>query len=92
MAGELCGRDETPRTSTCRTWPVTAAAIIVALGVTGCGVTRASRRSPSQPPRARAFVDTFDRILIAGFVADHLSARGHDLDITEEPALKRYRL
>lgn len=68
------------------TWPVTAAAVVVALGVAGCGVTSASRRSPAQPPRARGFVDTFDRILIAGFVADHLSARGHDLDINEETA------
>lgn len=67
-------------------WPVTAAAVAVLLGDAGCGVTGASRRPLPQPPRARAFVDTFDRILIAGFVAGHVPDRGHDLDINEETA------
>lgn len=66
-------------------WPLTAA-VVVALAVAGCGVTTASRRSPPLPIRARAFVDTFDRILIAGFVAGHVSDRGHDLDLNEETA------
>jgi hypothetical protein len=67
-------------------WPITAAAVVVALGAAGCGVTGASHRALPQPPRARAFVETFDRILIAGFVAGHVSDRGHDLDINEETA------
>ena len=65
---------------------MTAGAVVVALGVAGCGVTATSHRALPQPPRARAFVDTFDRILIAGFVAGHVSDRGHDLDINEETA------
>jgi hypothetical protein len=56
------------------------------LGAAGCGVTGAASRPLPQPSRARAFVDTFDRILIAGFVAGHVSDRGHDLDINEETA------
>ena len=67
-------------------WPITAAAVVVALGVASCGVTGASRRALPQLPRARAFVETFDRILIAGFVAGHVSDRGHDLDINDETA------
>ena len=63
-----------------------AAAVVVALSVAGCGVTGTSHRTIPQPPRARAFVDTFDRILIAGFVAGHVSDHGHDLDINEETA------
>ena len=75
------------------TWPVTAAAVVVLLGAAGCGVTGTSRRPLPQPPRVRAFVDTFDRILIAGFVAGHVSDRGHDLDINAETArLLRMRL
>lgn len=66
-------------------WPLTAV-VVVALTVAGCGVTGVPRRPLPQPPRARAFVDTFDRILIAGFVAGHVSDRGHDLDINEETA------
>ena len=67
-------------------WPMTGAAVVVSLGISGCGVTGASHRALPQSPRARAFVDTFDRILIAGFVAGHVSDRGHDLDINEETA------
>lgn len=65
---------------------MTAVAVVVALGAAGCAVTATSHRALLQPPRARAFVDTFDRILIAGFVAGHVSDRGHDLDINEETA------
>jgi hypothetical protein len=67
-------------------WPVTAAAVAVLLGATGGGVTGTASRPLPQPSRARAFVDTFDRMLIAGFVAGHVSDRGHDLDINEESA------
>ena len=69
-------------------WPITAVTVVVAMGVAGCGVTGTgvSRRALPQPSRARAFVDTFDRILIAGFVAGHVSDRGRDLDINEETA------
>lgn len=66
-------------------WLLTAA-VVVALAMAGCGVTTASRRSPPRPTRARAFVDTFDRILIAGFLAGHMSDRGRDLDLNEETA------
>lgn len=65
---------------------VTVAAVVVALGGAGCGFTTASRRSVPQPIRARTFVDTFDRVLIAGFVAERVSDRGRDLDINEETA------
>jgi len=65
---------------------MTAVAVVVALGAAGCAVTATSHRALLQPPRARAFVDTFDRILIAGFVAGHVPDRGHDLDINEETA------
>lgn len=64
-------------------WLVTVAALGTSVGLAACGVTGASRPLPQLPP-ARAFVDTFDRILIAGFVAGHVSDRGHDLDINEE--------
>ena len=59
-----------------------AMAILVALGVAGCAST--ARGPVVQPTRARAFVDTFDRILVAGFLADHVSDRGRDLDINDE--------
>ena len=67
-------------------WPIRAAAGVVALGIAGCTVTGASHRALPQPPQARAFVETFDRILIAGFMAGHVSDRGHDLDINQETA------
>ena len=66
--------------------PMTAVAVVVALGVVDCGVTGTSHRALPQLPCARAFVDTFDRILIAGFVVGRVSDRGHDLDINEETA------
>ncbi len=45
-----------------------------------------SHRAIPQLPRDGPFVDTFDRILIAGFAAEHVSDRGHDLDINGETA------
>ena len=67
-------------------WLVTAAALALSFGVAACGATSVSRPVLSQPVRARAFVDTFDRILIAGFMAEHVSDRGRTLDINEETA------
>lgn len=67
-------------------WAVAAAAVVMVLGGTGCGAAAASRRPLPQAARARAFVDTFDRVLIAGFQAGHVSDRGHDLDVNEETA------
>lgn len=61
-----------------------ATAILVALGVAGCASTTATRGPIVQPTRPRAYVDTFDRILVAGFLADHVSDRGRDLDINDE--------
>lgn len=73
------------RGSTVRQWMgATTTAVIVALSAASCASTTATRVSVVQPTRARAFVDTFDRILVAGFLADHVSDRGHDLDINGE--------
>lgn len=63
-----------------------ATAILVALGVAGCGPTTATRVPVVQPTRARAFVDTFDRILVAGFLTDDISDRGRVLDLNDETA------
>jgi hypothetical protein len=63
-----------------------ATAILVALGVAGCASTTAARGPIVQPTRARAFVDTFDRILVAGFLADDVLDRGRVLDLNEETA------
>lgn len=65
---------------------VATVAIVVAFGIAGCGMNTASRRALPQPTRARAFVETFDRVLVAGFVAPHVPDRGRDLDINEETA------
>src|SRR5512145_2836611 len=62
----------------------TAAAVVLALSAAGCASTTASRGPVVQPTRARAFVDTFDRILVAGFLADAVSDRRRDLDINTE--------
>lgn len=71
------------RTTAGRLGP-TVTAIIVALSAAGCASTTVARRPLSQPTRARAFVDTFDRILVAGFLANEVSDRGRDLDINDE--------
>lgn len=68
-----------------RAWA--AGAIVLAVAVTGCAAASASRASlPDPPARARAYVDTFDRVLIAGFVADEVRDRGRQVDINEETA------
>lgn len=73
------------RRSTVRQWMgATATAVVVALSAAGCASTTTTRVPVVQPTRARAFVDTFDRILVAGFLADRVSDRGHDLDINDE--------
>jgi hypothetical protein len=47
----------------------------------------AGARGPvSEPTRARAFVSTFDRVLIAGFLAGNVPDRGGDLDLNDETA------
>lgn len=61
----------------------TAMAVVVVLGTAGCASTTVPRR-PLAPTRARAFVDTFDRILIAGFLADEVSNMGRYVDINDE--------
>jgi hypothetical protein len=62
----------------------TAMAVVVALSAAGCASATVARGPRSQPMRARAFVDTFDRILVAGFLADHISDRRRDLDVNDE--------
>ena len=74
-----------PRTT--RHLRVGAAAMSVAVAVGGAG--RASSATAARGPllqlsRARALVDTFDRVLVAGFLAGHVSERGRDLDINDE--------
>ena len=72
------------RTTVQQRMGATVTGIIVALSAAGCASTTASHGPVVQPTRARAFVDTFDRILVAGFLADHVSDRGRDLDINHE--------
>ena len=52
----------------------------------GCASSSAAQTGRTEPARARAFVGTFDRILVAGLLADNVSDRGHVLDINEETA------
>lgn len=61
-------------------------ALLVTLVVAGCASSRGAHTGRQEPARARAFVGTFDRILVAGFLADTLSDRGHALDINDETA------
>ena len=61
-----------------------AMAVVAALSAASCASTTASRGQVVQPTRPRAYVDTFDRILVAGFLADHVSDRGRDLNINDE--------
>ena len=54
---------------------------------TGCSTTSSYRSSlPDPPVRARTYVDTFDRVLIAGFVADAVKDRGRAVDVNDETA------
>ncbi|MGH9201267.1 MAG: hypothetical protein ACRD2A_08535, partial [Vicinamibacterales bacterium] len=61
-----------------------AMAFVVALTTTDCAPATVTRGPLPHPTRARAFVNTFDRVLVAGFLADHMSDRGRDLDINDE--------
>ena len=65
--------------------PFTVAGLFVAIPVLGaaCGFTGSRAPSP-EPTRARAYLGTFDRILIAGFLAEHVPGRGRDLDLNAE--------
>ena len=62
--------------------------LAIALVVAGaaCQSIARSRRPPLEPTRPRAFVTTFDRLLIAGFVAGTVPDRGRDLDLNAETA------
>lgn len=62
----------------------TATAVVMALSVAGCVSATGSRGPRLQPTRTRAFVDTFDRILVAGFLANEVSDKGRDLDVNDE--------
>ena len=53
--------------------------------VSACGLI-ASSGAVEDPARPRAFVSTFDRVLIAGFRAETVADRGRDLDPNEETA------
>ena len=66
----------------------TTGAVTAAICVAGvaCSVIAGPRGPLSNPPRARAFVATFDRVLIAGFLARTVPDRGRDLDLNEETA------
>lgn len=61
-------------------------AIMVLVTVAGCASARAGRPPLPQLTRARAFVDTFDRILVAGFFTDPVSDRGRTVDVNDETA------
>jgi hypothetical protein len=59
----------------------------------GAACSLMSRGPVSGPPRPRAFVSTFDRVLIAGFLAENVLDRGRTLNLNEETArLLRMRL
>ena len=59
-----------------------AAALCV---VSACGLI-ASPAGVEDPARPRAFVSTFDRVLIAGFLAETVADRGRDIDLNVETA------
>lgn len=82
----LVDPDMKSRRAAVRWVDTTAIAIVVALSASACASATAGRRPLMEPTRARAFVDTFDRILVAGFLADHMSDRGRDLDVNNGPA------
>lgn len=66
----------------------TRAALMTVLPVVGmaCALSAASGSAPAGPNRLRAFVGTFDRVLIAGFLAAPVSDRGRSLDVNTETA------
>ena len=57
---------------------------LVAVACLSCASASSSRRPSSPAVRARGFVDTFDRILIAGFISNQATDRGRALDINAE--------
>jgi hypothetical protein len=65
---------------------VTIAPLTVALAVVSaaCGLIAASRVPDPDPPRSRAFVTTFDRVLIAGFFAETVQDGQAALDLNQE--------
>ena len=67
---------------------LTVAVMTVAVCVAGaaCSLIALSREPVSKPARTRAFVTTFDRVLIAGFLAENVSDRGRAVDLNEETA------
>ena len=70
-----------------------AATVAVCVAAAACSLIAGSRSSLSDPARARAFVSTFDRVLIAGFLAENVPDRGRELNLNEETArLLRMRL
>jgi hypothetical protein len=66
----------------------TVAAITLVFPVAGaaCVLSAASRGPISELRRARAFIGTFDRVLIAGFLSENESNRDRDFDLNEETA------
>lgn len=71
-----------------RTTRFTVSAIAVALPVAAaaCALRAPARGPVSEQTRARTFVGTFDRVLIAGFLTGHVSDRGRDLNLNGETA------
>ena len=63
-----------------------AGAVAVCVAGAACSVIAGARAPVSEPARARAFVSTFDRLLIAGFLAEKVPDRGRDLDLNDETA------
>jgi hypothetical protein len=61
--------------------PLAAALSIV---TAACGLMAASRGPDLGPPRPRAFVTTFDRVLIAGFFGEKFPEGRRDIDLNEE--------
>jgi hypothetical protein len=69
------------------------AAVCVAVCAAGAACGLIARSPGSEPTRPRAFVWTFDRVLIAGFLAENVLDRGRDFNLNEETArLLRMRL
>lgn len=64
---------------------LTAASMAAALTLASTACVLSAASSGSVPDsRARAFVTTFDRVLIAGFLGDIVLDRGHRVDVSEE--------
>jgi hypothetical protein len=62
------------------------AALVAALSIVSaaCGLIAASRAPDPGPSRPRAFVTTFDRVLVAGFFAGKVPDGRRDIDLNEE--------